>query len=470
MKNGDYFGNDLANMKNNCSHIVKEHRDEYIALLEKLEKRMELLQGGLELSKLPPENFARTAKILFDEWPARFEKYSPSSLCKMVEHFDPKDELPHRIEWPNAITIVDTAFVTTEEWEALRRFGIGGSEAAAILGLSPWKTELEIKYDKMAKDDLVPEPNEKARSQAIFTRGHVLEDKVIEAFCDLFLAKRIPETRMFRSKEFPAAMANIDAIVQMPNEDIYIFEAKTTGEMKKKDWDDGKTPEYYVTQTRQYPAVLNDDRIKGTYIGVLFTDDIMLRDTYVGSYYDRGRFVSHLIERDKGEEDFILGVEQDWWDTYIRDEKMPPEPEEPKVAAKVVRKYEIGSVDTSKLIKADGDELKSFWNEYSKLNAEKKSAEAEVKKISDSMEEIKAKVQKLAGNASKIYVENSDETYVVASFTETSSTTIPVSDVKKAAPEIFDELESKGLVKHGDPTFRFSFSEKKKKKDWEAKP
>ena len=38
--------------------------------------------------------------------------------------------------------------LTREEWLARRRSGIGGSDVAAVLGLSPWKSPRQVWLDK----------------------------------------------------------------------------------------------------------------------------------------------------------------------------------------------------------------------------------------------------------------------------------------------------------------------------------
>ena len=45
--------------------------------------------------------------------------------------------------------------LTREEWLARRRSGIGGSDVAAVLGLSPWKSPRQVWLDKTtdATDD-----------------------------------------------------------------------------------------------------------------------------------------------------------------------------------------------------------------------------------------------------------------------------------------------------------------------------
>lgn len=42
---------------------------------------------------------------------------------------------------------------TRDQWLAERRLGIGGSDAAAVLGLSPWKTNVELWEEKTGRRD-----------------------------------------------------------------------------------------------------------------------------------------------------------------------------------------------------------------------------------------------------------------------------------------------------------------------------
>lgn len=44
---------------------------------------------------------------------------------------------------------VETANLTEDEWLAWRRKGVGGSDVAAALGLSPYRTARELYYDKI---------------------------------------------------------------------------------------------------------------------------------------------------------------------------------------------------------------------------------------------------------------------------------------------------------------------------------
>lgn len=47
------------------------------------------------------------------------------------------------------LVLVDTADLPNEEWLAWRRRSIGGSDVAAILGVSPFRTARDLYFDKL---------------------------------------------------------------------------------------------------------------------------------------------------------------------------------------------------------------------------------------------------------------------------------------------------------------------------------
>ena len=46
--------------------------------------------------------------------------------------------------------LVETADLSREEWLEYRRLGIGGSDAAAVLGISPFRTARDLYYNATA--------------------------------------------------------------------------------------------------------------------------------------------------------------------------------------------------------------------------------------------------------------------------------------------------------------------------------
>ena len=108
-------------------------------ILTNIHNRMDKLEEALNLTGLEGEQFAKGAKILFVQQANSGEYVKPIA-----------EKMPYqkRHEWDNAEVIVDTAFLSIPEWEAIRTIGIGGSDAAIALGVSPYRTELELYYDK----------------------------------------------------------------------------------------------------------------------------------------------------------------------------------------------------------------------------------------------------------------------------------------------------------------------------------
>ena len=314
-----YFPCDLPKTMAEVAHCAGA--ETFLRMADAIRKRTDMLNEALDIAGIQPERFATAAKVVFDTaGTANFDALAPAALATTAVALASTDPNVYeaRMEWPNAVAVVDCRFVETEEWEALRHFGLGGSDAASIQGLSPYKTAVDTFFDKtnrvVRKDD----------KDVVFRRGHVLEDDVINAFCKTYGGVQVPEYRMFRSKRYPHVTANIDAIIRLPGNKITVFEAKTTVEENWPAWANGSVPVQYIPQTRQYPAVLDDNRIIGTYIGCLFTKDYVLSDTYVGSSYDGERFKCQFIERDEMEEDCQLQMLEDFWNDYIATGIEPP--------------------------------------------------------------------------------------------------------------------------------------------------
>ena len=47
------------------------------------------------------------------------------------------------------LVLVDTTQLARPEWLEYRRKGLGGSDAAAVLGISPFRTARDLYYDKL---------------------------------------------------------------------------------------------------------------------------------------------------------------------------------------------------------------------------------------------------------------------------------------------------------------------------------
>ena len=75
--------------------------------------------------------------------------------------------------------VVDTADLSREDWLAYRRLGIGGSDVAAIMGISPFATIRDLYNDKIGVLPLIEEEEGNWVAKEV---GHRLEDLVAEIF------------------------------------------------------------------------------------------------------------------------------------------------------------------------------------------------------------------------------------------------------------------------------------------------
>ncbi|CAG9257981.1 hypothetical protein BDI4_570036 [Burkholderia diffusa] len=57
-----------------------------------------------------------------------------------------------------ALKLVKTADLSRDDWLAVRRTGIGGSDAASAVGLNPYMSALELWLDKTGRAEGMPRP------------------------------------------------------------------------------------------------------------------------------------------------------------------------------------------------------------------------------------------------------------------------------------------------------------------------
>ena len=295
-----------------------------------LKERIDFLNLCHDCSTLPGHIFSAALKLFQERsaygveefWNIVKWDFSPSEVAEIADALAPMvANEPERLDFPNAIALVDCRFVSTLEWQHLRRYSIGGSEAAVVVGkvdengdqidgytqLSKFQTRRGLYYEKQATFQEVPNPPTK---QQIFDYGHSVEPFVIQKAAKELGAKQYPEYRMFAHKDYPFITCNPDGILIFPDGSLCLFEAKTATHHKKDDWTDS-IPGYYIPQPRQYMEVLDDPRISGGYIGCCFG----------AGKYD---WVMHQYTRD-----WLLGkkqieVEAKFWQDYIAAGVVPP--------------------------------------------------------------------------------------------------------------------------------------------------
>lgn len=160
--------------------------------------------------------------------------------------------------------LVDTADLSREDWLDYRRLGIGGSDAAAIMGLSPFSTIRDLYFDKIGVTPVIEEEEENWVAKEV---GHRLEDLVAMIFAKKTGLEVFPVRKMFRHPLYPFMLADVDYFIRFPDGSIGILECKTCNYNAKDKWADDGIPENYVLQVRHYLAVMNMNK---AYIACLY--------------------------------------------------------------------------------------------------------------------------------------------------------------------------------------------------------
>lgn len=143
------------------------------------------------------------------------------------------------ITLPGAVPVT-TARHGSPEWHEARKRGIGGSDAAALLGTSQYTTARQLWELKTGR-------REGDAGNAYTRCGQLLEDAILERTYYGHATRGVLYGSM-RSLERPHMLANIDGTYSGR-----LVEIKTTG----RAWH--KVPEHYVAQVRHYLYVCGLD-------------------------------------------------------------------------------------------------------------------------------------------------------------------------------------------------------------------
>jgi len=188
-----------------------------------------------------------------------------------------------------------TKEMTYEEWKQQRRNGIGGSDAAAAIGLNRWKSRLKLYLEKIG------ELEDNVDSEATYW-GRILEDVVAEEFTRRTGKAVRRVNAILIHPEFEWMIANIDRKVVGENA---ILEVKTTAAWNNKEWEQDEIPQEYIIQAQHYMAVTGADL---TYFAVLVGGQKLL--------------IKELVRDDELIE-MIIREEQKFW--QMVENRTPPE-------------------------------------------------------------------------------------------------------------------------------------------------
>lgn len=151
-----------------------------------------------------------------------------------------------------ALRLIDTRKIERADWLEVRKTGIGGSDAAAAVGLSPYKSQLELWMEKTNRDADLPRPDPKDTTEPVYW-GTMLEPIVAASYTQQTGRKVRKVNAVLQHPQFPFMLANLDREV-VGTSSVQILECKTAGEFGAKLWKDG-VPEYVQLQVQHQLSV-----------------------------------------------------------------------------------------------------------------------------------------------------------------------------------------------------------------------
>lgn len=151
-----------------------------------------------------------------------------------------------------ALRLVETKSLSREDWLEVRKNGIGGSDAAAAVGLNPYISPLELWLIKTGRDANLPRPDPQDTSEPIYW-GTLLEPIVAASYTKQTGNKVRRVNAVLQSPTVPFMLANVDREV-VGCRDVQLLECKTAGEFGARFWRDG-VPEYVQLQVQHQLAV-----------------------------------------------------------------------------------------------------------------------------------------------------------------------------------------------------------------------
>lgn len=198
-----------------------------------------------------------------------------------------------------------------EEWLALRKRGIGASEAAAVVGMSKWMSATELWRLKTGRaEDKDLSGNESVQ------KGVRLEDSIREFFKALRPEYSVEHHAydMVFQKGRSWLFATLDGELTNKDGKNGILEIKTATPTSKEAWEawNGRVPDNYYCQILHQMLATGYDY--AVLVAALFDKDENVEI----------RFYEFDREDCQADLDWLLGEETYFWENYVLKDRMPP--------------------------------------------------------------------------------------------------------------------------------------------------
>jgi len=246
-----------------------------------------------------------------------------------------------------AVEMLQTKDMDRESWLEARRKGIGGSDAASIVGLNPYRSAFDVYADKLGLVD-PPEENEAMR------QGKDLEDYVASRFVEATGKKVRRRNAILQHPEHSWMLANVDRLIIGENAGL---ECKTTSALTRHKFKQGEFPPAYYVQCVHYMAVTGAEK---WYLAVL----VLGKEFHIFE-----------IQRDEDEIAALIEAEKSFWEDHVL-KQIPPEPDGQKSTSEVLKQLFPGNPeDESVMVLTNEEPIEKYLQLQSQIKELEKEAE-----------------------------------------------------------------------------------------------
>lgn len=160
----------------------------------------------------------------------------------------------------NYVVVGKTTEMTHQQWLDMRKKSVGGSEIAAALGLSRWRSPFDVWAEKTGHVTRKDEPTDAMRF------GTLLEPVIRKEFARRNGLEVCECPYILAHKDYPFMTCNLDGYVKLPDGSCAVLEIKTANTFASDDWANMGAPIEYVMQVQYYLAIT---QMRFAYLAVL---------------------------------------------------------------------------------------------------------------------------------------------------------------------------------------------------------
>lgn len=254
--------------------------------------------------------------------------------------------------------LVETAGLPKDEWLRYRNMGIGGSDVAALLGISKWKSALELWLEKTGQTDNLVQENEAMRW------GTIMEPVLRNHFMEITGKPVVEVKAILQHPAYPFMLANVDGLTADDEGNPAILEIKTASEYKRSEWENG-IPAYYETQVQHYLCVTG---AKLAYVAVLIGGNT---------------FKLYQVDADMEVQRMLIALEGQFWDKVVNN--IRPELDGSDAAADLLNGLYPGGIKEAITLPAEAED---YINQYTTACAVEDDAKAHKQEAANRLKDL----------------------------------------------------------------------------------